>query len=262
MDQKYLLTLAYDGSAYAGFQVQKNQKTVQSTIQDAIACLYGTRLPVTGCSRTDAGVHARDYKLSFSVSDTLPHIPCARLPYALNTYLPQDIAVKTAQIVPSSFHVRHDVWEKEYIYLVHNTSLRDPFSVQRAYIYHPPIDAEMLDAASKAFLGTHDFAGFMAAGVTLADTVRTVRSVSVRREGEHVIFSIAADGFLYHMVRIFVGTMLAVAEGKRAAADLPAVIAARDRSLAGMTVPAHGLYLNRVQYHPSAFFEKKEVDAV
>ncbi|MCQ2431448.1 MAG: tRNA pseudouridine(38-40) synthase TruA [Clostridia bacterium] len=253
MKKKILLTLAYDGTHYAGFQVQPDAPTVQAAVQDAIEQIYLCRPDVTGCSRTDAGVHARDYKLMFVTDDTMPKIPAERIPAALNTVLPRDIAVLFAEEVPMCFHVRHDVYEKEYEYIVWNSAVRDPFSADRAYLFRRPLDADALNAAGEAFVGTHGFRGFVAAGAVIAATVRTVRSVSVRREGKRVIFAIAADGFLYNMVRIFVGTMLAVAEGKIPAESLPDVIASRDRSRAGMTVPACGLYLNRVEFRRDAF---------
>lgn len=240
-----LLTLAYCGTSYAGFQVQKNARTVQAVMQDAIESIWGERLPVVGCSRTDAGVHARDYKLTFRPDDRLP---TARIPAALNAHLPEDIAVLDACVVPDTFHVRHDVYEKEYEYVICNTPSRDPFSVNTALHYRRPIDAVLLHRAAQAFVGTHDFRAFMASGSDIADTIRTVRSVSVTRNGAFVYLRIAADGFLYNMVRIFVGTMLAVNEGKLSPDVIPAVIASCDRKNAGITVPAHGLYLNRVVF--------------
>lgn len=242
---QFLLTLAYDGTHFAGFQVQKNARTVQSTMQDAIECIWGARLPVVGCSRTDAGVHARDYKLTYHAE---PRLSPERIPAALNAHLPEDIAVLDAKTVPDDFHVRHDVYEKEYEYVICNTPHRDPFTVHTALHYRRPIDAELLDCAAQGFLGTHDFRAFMASGSDIADTTRTVRSVSVIRDGNFVRLRIAADGFLYNMVRIFVGTMLSVNEGKLVPDDIPAVIDSRDRKNAGITVPAHGLYLNRVVF--------------
>ncbi len=242
---QFLLTLAYDGTNFAGFQVQKNARTVQSTVQDAIEVIYGTRLPVVGCSRTDAGVHARDYKLTYHAE---PRLSPDRIPAALNAHLPDDIAVLGAEIVSDTFHVRHDVYEKEYEYVICNTQYRDPFSVHTALHYRRPLDADLLHTAAQAFLGTHDFRAFMASGSDIADTTRTVRSVSVVRCGSVVRLRIAADGFLYNMVRIFGGTMLAVGEGKISPEDIPAIIDSRDRKNAGITVPAHGLYLNRVVF--------------
>ena len=240
-----LLTLAYCGTDYAGFQVQKHARTVQSVIQDAIEPIYGERLPVVGCSRTDAGVHARDYKLTFR---TEKQLPLERIPAALNAHLPDDIAVLDACAVSDTFHVRHDVYEKEYEYVICNTPYRDPFSVNTALHYRRPIDTDLLHRAAQAFIGTHDFRAFMASGSDIADTTRTVRSVSVTRDGDFVRLRIAADGFLYNMVRIFVGTMLAVNEGKILPDAIPAVIESGDRKRAGITVPPHGLYLNRVVF--------------
>jgi len=242
---QYLLTLAYDGTHFAGFQVQKNARTVQSTMQDAIETIWGERLPVVGCSRTDAGVHARDYKLTFHAS---PRLSSERIPAALNAHLPEDISVRCAEAVSDEFHVRHDVYEKEYEYVICNTPHRDPFTVHTALHYRRPIDTARLDCAAQHVLGTHDFRAFMASGSDIADTTRTVRSVSVIRDGDFVKLRIAADGFLYNMVRIFVGTMLAVNEGKIAPDAIPAVIDSCDRKNAGITVPAHGLYLNRVVF--------------
>ena len=214
-------------------------------MQDAIEHIWGERLPVVGCSRTDAGVHARDYKLTFYPDGRLAP---ERIPAALNAHLPDDIAVLDAQPVPDAFHVRHDVYEKEYEYVIRNTPYRDPFSVSTALHYRRPMDVPLLNAAAQAFVGTHDFRAFMASGSDIADTTRTVRSVSIAGNGDFVYLRIAADGFLYNMVRIFVGTMLAVNEGKRTPDVIPQIIASCDRRYAGITVPAHGLYLNRVVF--------------
>ncbi len=227
--------------------MQKNARTVQATVQDAIFALYGVRYDVVGCSRTDAGVHARDYKLTFC-PEAKESLTPDRLVAALNAHLPKDIAVKAVRRVPDTFHVRHDVYEKEYEYLVKNTAVRDPFSNGFAYFYPHPIDAGELNEAAAAFLGTHDFAAFMASGSKIVDTVRTVRSVSVCRAGDSVIFRIAADGFLYNMVRIFVGTMLDVTRGKIRKEEISDIILSKDRARAGATVPPDGLYLNRVTF--------------
>ena len=252
MKEQILLTLCYDGMAFAGYQVQKNARTVQSAVQDAIEALYGERYDVVGCSRTDAGVHARDYKLTFRPEKKDSLTP-EKLISALNAHLPQDIAVTGAQRVPDGFHVRHDVFEKEYEYIVKNTAVRDPFSRGHAYHYPHRMDAVLLNEAAAAFLGKHDFAAFMATGSKITDSVRTVRSVSVHREGDCVVFRIAADGFLYNMVRIFVGTLLDVARGKIQKEDISDIIASGDRARAGATVPPDGLYLNRVRFQDNAF---------
>ncbi|MBO5649130.1 MAG: tRNA pseudouridine(38-40) synthase TruA [Clostridia bacterium] len=242
-----LLTLSYDGTQFAGFQVQKNARTVQATVQDAIEQIFGERYPVVGCSRTDAGVHARDYKLTFFTDSG---ILCDRIPAALNAKLPYDVSVLGASVVPDDFHVRHDVYEKEYEYAICNTPYRDPFSRHTAYHFRQSLDEQLLARAAAHFVGKHDFRAFMASGSDVADTVRTVRSTSVERRGDWVYIRIAADGFLYNMVRIFVGTLLSCAQGKYSADSIPAIISSLDRKNAGATAPACGLYLNRVTYLP------------
>ena len=246
---KILLTIAYHGAAFCGFQVQKQQRSIQSTVQDAIEQIYGERIAVVGCSRTDAGVHARDYKLTFVTNQTHPKISVNRIPMALNAALPSDIAVLDAKEVSQDFHVRHDVYEKEYEYLIHDGPIRSPFYTDTVYHYKHKLDVEKLNDAAQAFIGTHDFRGFMATGSDIEDTVRTVRSAGVYRSDDGLIHvRISADGFLYNMVRIFVGTLLAVDEGRIEIGTLPEIIESGDRSSAGITVPAHGLYLNRVEF--------------
>lgn len=244
---KYLLELSYIGTRYCGFQVQPGKLTIQSTLQDAIESVFGVRLPVKGCSRTDAGVHARQY---FATFDSEKSIPTDKLPLALNSKLPTDIAVRSSRIVPDSFHVRHDVEWKEYEYLLLNSRIRDPFLTGRAYQCRV-MDAEQIElmrSAAEAFVGKHDFAGFMSAGTKIADTVREVRYLEIIEDGELVRIRIAADGFLYNMVRIIVGTLLDVAEGRIEPSEIPGIINSRDRSRAGATAPAEGLYLNRVNF--------------
>ena len=244
---KYLIELSYIGTRYCGFQVQPGKLTIQSTLQDAIESVFGVRLPVKGCSRTDAGVHARQY---FATFDSEKSIPTEKLPLALNSRLPTDIAVRSSRIVPDSFHVRHDVEWKEYEYLLLGSRIRDPFLTGRAYQCRV-MDREQLvlmRRAAEGFIGKHDFAGFMSAGTKIADTVREVRYLEIIEDGELMRIRIAADGFLYNMVRIIVGTLLDVAEGRIEPSEIPGIINSRDRSRAGATAPAEGLYLNRVNF--------------
>lgn len=243
---KYLVEIAYIGTRFAGFQVQPDKITVQSTIQDALEAIFGERLPVKGCSRTDSGVHARQYFLTF---DTDKMIPPERLPLAMNSKLPPDISALSASIVRDEFHVRHDVEWKEYEYLVLNSRIRDPFWVGRAYFCRE-MTAEQIDVMRRAaefFIGEHDFAGFMSAGTNIADTVRCVKHLEI--EGERLIkIRIAADGFLYNMVRIIVGTLIDCANGRIDLCKMPEIIEACERSRAGFTAPPEGLYLNRVKF--------------
>lgn len=240
------LKLAYKGSAYCGWQVQKNGRSVQQTLQDAMEAAFGSRGTVTGCSRTDAGVHAKGFVCK---ADGLPdRIPVERVPEALGTHLPPDIAVREAWQVPESFHPRYDAKGKEYSYRIRNSRLPDPFDFDTTALWLSPIDAIAADALCKSFCGTQDFASFQASGSRITDTVRTVTDFSCRREGELVIFSVTANGFLYNMARILVGTVLDLLPDPHAATRAKEILSARDRAAAGRTMPAKGLCLERVFY--------------
>ena len=242
---RILLLIAYLGTNYHGWQVQPNAVTVQEVMQDAIERITGTRSDLTGCSRTDAGVHANNFYCCFSPKK---EIDINTLPKALNAVLPFDIAVKEAREVEESFHPRYTASGKEYIYRVYNNYGRDPFEHGRSYHYRYPLDTDKMRAAAKHIVGTHDFAAFCASGSSVTDTVRTVSELNITKDGDIVTFSISADGFLYNMVRIIVGTLIAVSEGLISQSDIPEIIESRDRNRAGTTAPPEGLYLNRVFY--------------
>ncbi len=250
--KKILLTLAYVGTGFSGWQVQPAQpelRTVMGTVQDGIEAVYHTRLPVTGCSRTDAGVHALRFRCAYMPPEgTL--IPLDRLPLALNRQLPDDVAVREAEYVPENFHPRYDALWKEYRYIYEDTVSRDPFMRDRCWHVQRPLDAGRMDGAAGAFVGRHDFSGFMAVGSKVTDTVRTVYSCSVRRENGSAVLTIRADGFLYNMVRIIAGTLVKVSYGAIDGVRMPEIIASRDRTRAGQTAPACGLYLSDVGYLP------------
>ncbi|MFR5876836.1 MAG: tRNA pseudouridine(38-40) synthase TruA [Eubacterium sp.] len=243
--KRFLLTIQYDGSAYHGWQVQKNAITVQEVLQNAIEKVFGSRLDVIGCSRTDSSVHANMYCVSF---DTDMSISDDGVIMALNGYLPKDIAVKECKTVPPDFHPRYNCVSKEYVYKIYNGRTRNPFLAKYAYYYHRYIDAQYLDTEAKAYIGSHDYSGFCSVKSDVENTVRTVKSFDVWREGEMVYFKVEADGFLYNMVRIMVGTLLFVNEGKIKTGELGEVIASKDRNKAGKTAPPQGLYLDRVNY--------------
>ena len=251
---KLFLHLAYLGTAYNGYQVQGDQPTVQRELTRACTELFGTRCDIVGCSRTDSGVHARDFCVTVAKrgTDVLEtSIPVHRIPLALNAHLPDDISVWDAAFVSSQFHPRYDVKHKEYVYRIYNSSFRSPFEINRAWLYPKHIDNEAIlrmQQAAAYYCGTHDFTSFMAQGATVAHAVRTVTHASVQRCGDVIEFRVAADGFLYNMVRIMTGTLIAVAEGKITPDQIPEIIDAKDRARAGMTAPAHGLYLNTVVY--------------
>lgn len=240
-----LLTISYDGSAYHGWQVQKNAVTVQEVFQKALNKLLQEETDIKGCSRTDSGVHANMYCVSFK---TDRQIPAENIITGLNTYLPKDIAVSDCREVGADFHARYSVVSKKYVYKIYNGKIRDPFLLRYAYHYRYPIDAAYLNSEAQAFVGTHDFSAFCSARSDVEDTVRTVYSAGVERQGDTVLFSVEADGFLYNMVRIMVGTLLFVSEGKIPAGGLADVIESGNRRKAGKTAPPQGLYLDQVSY--------------
>lgn len=240
-----MVRMRYDGTHYHGWQVQENAITVQETFQNALEKIFGERLSVTGCSRTDSGVHAMMYCCNFRTEST---IPCEKIPYALNAHLPDDIGVYDCAEVPMDFHARYSCRGKRYIYKFWNSPFRNPFQMGYATPYRPKLDADFLNRQAKDFIGRHDFAAFAAAGGSVEDTVRTVEDACVYRDGDLVCFEVQADGFLYNMVRIMAGTLIAVSEGKIAPGSIPQIIDGLDRAKAGPTAPAQGLYLKEVFY--------------
>lgn len=239
------LKIAYLGTNYCGWQVQKNGKSVQEALQDAMEAAFGARGTVTGCSRTDAGVHAKGFVCK---AEGIPEsIPAHRIPLALGSRLPEDISVLEAWEVPDTFHPRYDAKGKEYVYRIRNSRVKDPFTARVACLWQKPIDEAVCDRLCKAFTGKQDFRSFMAAGSDITDTVRQVYDFSCKREGDTVLFTVSADGFLYNMVRILVGTVLDLHDG--ALQGTPeGILAAKDRSAAGRTMPPTGLCLEKVFY--------------
>ena len=240
-----LLTLAYNGAAYHGWQRQNNAVTVQQVVEESLSGLLGEDITVNGCSRTDAGVHAKTYCLNFGTETTIPPMGLIR---GLNDRLPGDIAVRECREMPADFHARFSCRGKEYLYIVHNSEIKDPFYKDTAMRWRYPIDAELLDKEAKDFIGEHDFKAFCSADCDKENTVREIYSYDVRREGDLVRFTVSGSGFLYNMVRITVGTLLYIGEGKIPKGSIPRLIESRDRTLAGKTVEPGGLYLNRVFY--------------
>lgn len=242
---KYVLTIAYKGTSYCGWQVQPNNISVQETLQSAIEKAFNTTISLTGCSRTDAGVHAKGFVAA--ISGELPNIPTESLPLAVNPLLPRDISVLKAEIANEDFHPRYSALGKEYVYVIHNSRIPDPFCEDIAWTFPRHIDEEKANKYCQEFVGKKDFAAFMAAGSKIIDTVREIKYFNCRREGDKVIFTVAADGFLYNMVRIMVGTVAEKAAGT-ALPSIPEIIESKDRSTAGTTAPAKGLVLNKVFY--------------
>ena len=243
------LRLRYDGSRYHGWQVQKNAVTVAQTMEDALAKVCGERVKLTGCGRTDAGVHALRYCANFHSGCT---VPVDRLPLAVNSRLPDDIAVVDAVEVPDDFNAIGSCVKKEYVYKILNSRIPDPFLADRVCFYPQRLDISLMQAAARAFEGTHDFTAVRSEGTQTKTTVRTVYWCRAEKDGDLITVSICANGFLYNMCRAMVGTMVYASYGKLIPEEIPALLEKRDRRLTGPTMPPQGLYLNRVWYDGAA----------
>ena len=239
------LFLRYEGTAYHGWQMQKNDVTVEQTLEEAAARIVGHPVKMTGCGRTDAGVHARVYVANFR---TDARIPTDRIPYALNTHLPDDIAVTGAREVPERFNAIGSCARKEYTYLIYNSHIRDPFYVNRAWLYPKHLDEEVMQRAAQQFVGTHDFAAVRSVGTEVRSTVRTVYYYEVARQGNLISLRVCADGFLYNMARAMAGTVVYAAEGKFPPEAIGEILRRGDRTAAGPTVPPGGLYMTQLWY--------------
>lgn len=250
---RYFATIRYIGTHFHGFQVQPGMRTVQSELSLAMEQTLGAPCRITGCSRTDAGVHANAFCVTVDADGAT--VPPEKLPVAAIPYLPKDLSVVSARACREDFHVRYDVESKEYLYKIYNNRVPDPFLLDHAWHLPRIIDETMLARMREAalgFVGTHDFTSFMAEGGDVTSAVRTVMSFTVERCCDLLSFRVRADGFLYNMVRIMVGTLTEVAFGRIGPHEIPSILAERDRSRAGMTAPAAGLYLDRVFYKPCA----------
>lgn len=240
------LRLMYVGTAYHGWQVQKNAKTVAATLEKALATVVCHPVKLTGAGRTDAGVHAEVYVANFYTASS---IPCDRLPLAVNTRLPEDIVVVKATEVDEDFSAIGSCVKKEYTYRIYNSRIRNAFYVNRVWFCPTRLDERIMAEAAAHFVGTHDFAAVRSVGTETKTTVRTVHYFDVSRTGDLIECRVCADGFLYNMVRAMVGTLVYAAEGKLAPADIPAILKGKNRTDAGPTVPPGGLYMTNLWYH-------------
>lgn len=246
---KYFAKIKYLGTAFHGFQVQPDKRTVQGELSSALLAALGKTCRVTGCSRTDAGVHANEFVLKIECDGAT--VPPEKLPVAVAKFLPNDLSLYYATEAADEFHPRYDVISKEYLYRIKNEKVYDPFEFERAWFLPRYIDdgayAKMCRAA-KHFVGKHDFSAFMSEGSDQEDTVREIFYLDIERAGASFDIKICGDGFLYNMVRIIVGTLIEVAYGRIEPDEIPEIISSKNRALAGPTAPAFGLYLNRVNY--------------
>lgn len=243
--KRILLTVSYDGTAYSGWQYQDNAPSVQEALEQALEQALGMFTRVTGASRTDAGVHALGQRAHFDTSAT---IPPEKYPFVLNRFLPPDIRVTEGRQVPLHFHARYQAAGKWYTYRIHNAPQAS--ALYRNLTAHVPVklDEQAMDRAARQLLGTHDFAAFAAAGGSAKTTVRTIDAVSVTREGDMVTLKIHGNAFLYNMVRIIAGTLVYIGQGKLDAGCIQRALETGNRLELGITAPASGLELTRVEY--------------
>ena len=244
-ERNIALKLMYVGTAYHGWQVQKNAVSVAETLEKALSTVVCHPVKCTGAGRTDAGVHAEVYIANFH---TRSSIPTDRIPLAVNTRLPDDIVVVKATEVPEHFNAIGSCLRKEYTYRIYNSRLGNAFYVNRAWFYPKHLDESIMQRAADCFVGTHDFSAVRAVGTEVRSPVRTVHYFNITRTGDLIECRVCANGFLYNMVRAMVGTCVYAAEGKFAPEDVSAILESRNRTAAGPTVPPGGLSMTQLWY--------------
>lgn len=256
---RFKLTIAYDGAAYEGWQVQKIGTGVQEKVEAALARLFSSKPRVHGSSRTDTGVHALGMVAHFEIPKAEFKMPIAKLLLAINAWLPEDIRVLSARRCAADFHARFDASGKQYRYFIWNHPAHNPLLRRNAWHVKPKLDLKAMQSAARHFVGKHDFRSFRAnPDYDTESTVRTMTRCSLKRSGPLLTVTIEGDGFLYKMCRGIVGTLVQVGSGKIAPGEIPRILARRDRSVAGMTAPAHGLVLWKVFYLKSGRRRREE----
>lgn len=242
---RVVLVIEYDGTNYCGWQVQKNGVSIQQRVEEAVERAVGVKTAVHSAGRTDAGVHAYGQVAHF---DAETDIPADKFFYVLNTLLPDDIRIKKSYEAEGDFHARFSAKGKHYRYVIRNA--REKGAIDRLYsMFEPvPLDLGRMKEAAKYIEGTHDFAAFCAAGTDIKGTVRTVYSVEVERKSDYIYIDVKGSGFLYNMVRIIAGTLMGAGKGKLTPEAVRGALEAKDRTMAGATAQAQGLFLVEVYY--------------
>jgi len=237
--------ISYKGTKYHGFQSQINAVTVQSVLEKSISKVLNEPVQIFGCSRTDTGVHANEYCFNMHTNNNIPPRNFLR---GINGELPDDISILSCEDVHENFHARYDCKAKEYIYLMHCSESKNPFAVDTMLHYRRNFDISLAQKAADHLIGTHDFTSFCSTRTTSKTNIRTIYTINIESNGNFVKILVKGDGFLYNMIRIIVGTLIWVNEGKLSCEDIPKILEAKNRLLAGKTAMPHGLYLNKVYY--------------
>lgn len=243
--KRVMLTVAYDGTRYHGWQIQPSGETIEGILNGCLSELLGERIEVVGASRTDAGVHAMG---NVAVFDTESPIPADKISYALNRMLPEDIRVQKSEEVAPDFHPRHYASRKTYEYRIYCAPF--PMPIRRLYAHYTyvPMDVDLMSQGSEYLVGKHDFKSFCSADAQVETTVRQIDSLGVLVEGREIVIRISGRGFLYNMVRIIAGTLMEIGRGHIAPEEMVKILEARDRQAAGPTAPACGLTLVKIEY--------------
>ena len=239
------LTIEYDGKCYNGWQKQPDKLNIQGEIEKAIYNITQEEVDLIGSGRTDAGVHALGQVANFKTNSALP---IEKLSLAINSQLKSSIIIKKAEEVDERFHSRYTAKQKTYRYIINNSKTGTAIYRNLEYCFPVKLNVEKMVEAAKYFEGEHDFKAFKSSGTSGKNSVRTIYKAEVRRDGERIIIELTGNGFLYNMVRIISGTLLDVGLGKIEPNEIPDIIEKKDRTKAGKTLPAHGLYLVKVQY--------------
>jgi tRNA pseudouridine38-40 synthase len=263
MNLKFKLTIAYDGTAYQGWQVQKIGTGVQEKIEAAFGKMFPSVKRIHSSSRTDTGVHALGMVAHVEIPRTEFKMRVARLALALNAFLPDDIRVMSASRVPEKFHARFDAKGKQYRYFVWNHATMNPLLQKRAWHFPMKLDLAKMRAAAKLFIGKHDFKSFAGTrSYEMESNVRTLTRCDIKKSGAQLTFIIEGDGFLYKMCRGIVGTLVQVGQGKIPLSKVADILASKDRRVAGMTAPAHGLVLWKVFYQPQRHRAERKINSL
>ena len=239
------LVVAYDGTNYSGWQLQKNAVTIEQKLNEALYDLLGEKIQVIGASRTDAGVHSLG---NVCVFDTETRMPAEKISYALNTRLPEDIVVQSSSEVAPDFHPRAGKSHKTYEYRILNREFRDPTRRLDTYFYHYTMDIDVMKKAASYLVGEHDFKSFCSVHAQVESTVRTIYDCTVEKEDDIIRIRVTGNGFLYNMVRIIAGTLIEVGAGKREPEEILEMLEKTDRAVAGPTAPACGLTMIGIEY--------------